>query len=246
MASLLESCCLGLPFIYLVRAGYLSKYKIQSKNNTPAAQDKCVTRLLLYHIGVNLPVMILSYPVFRYMGMRSSLPLPSWNVVSLQILLSFILEDFVFYRILHTKWLYKHAHSVHHEYATPFGLTSEYAHPAEILFLGFPTIVGPAIIGPIVGTISLGAPQICFLCMEGNKRLRKLEALDMNYFNTTIFQYIGLLAPNIKTLYLSGNDLSGPITDQEVSTLSELEFLDFSFTSLSYDFLQNIGEMVSL
>lgn len=35
-----------------------------------------------------------------------------------QIVFYFILEDFVFYwghRILHTKWLYQHVHSVHHE-----------------------------------------------------------------------------------------------------------------------------------
>lgn len=148
----------GLPFILFERAGWLHKYKIQTKNNTPAAQEKCITRLLLYHFGVNLPVMILSYPVFRHMGMRSSLPLPSWKVISTQILFYFILEDFVFYwghRILHTKWLYKHVHSVHHEYATPFGLTSEYAHPAEILFLGFATIFGPAITGPHLITLWL-------------------------------------------------------------------------------------------
>lgn len=38
-------------------------------------------------------------------------------------------------------------------YATPFGLTSEYAHPAEILFLGFATIFGPAITGPHLLTL---------------------------------------------------------------------------------------------
>ncbi|KAH9609751.1 hypothetical protein KSS87_012741 [Heliosperma pusillum] len=108
----------GLPFILLERLGYLSKYKIQAKVNTPEAQGKCITRLLLYHFCVNLPVMLLSYPVFRSMGMRSSLPLPSW-------------------------------------YATPFGLTSEYAHPAEILFLGFATIVGPAVTGPHLFTLWL-------------------------------------------------------------------------------------------
>ncbi|KAM3231842.1 methylsterol monooxygenase 2-2 isoform X1 [Capsicum chacoense] len=179
----------GLPFILLERAGWLSKYKIQTKNNTPAAQEKCITRLLLYHFCVNLPLMMASYPVFRLMGMRSTLPLPSWKVISTQVLFYFILEDFVFYwghRILHTKWLYKHVHSVHHEsvnsilfsnqyficvlfwvhsftsgayyihrYATPFGLTSEYAHPAEILFLGFATIVGPAVTGPHLITLWL-------------------------------------------------------------------------------------------
>ncbi|XP_022158130.1 methylsterol monooxygenase 2-2-like [Momordica charantia] len=148
----------GLPFIFLERTGWLSKYKIQAKTNSPAAQGKCIIRLLMYHCGVNLPLMIVSYPVFKQMGMRSSLPLPSWKVVFGQILFYFIVEDFVFYwghRILHTKWLYKNVHSVHHEYATPFGLTAEYAHPAEILFLGFATVIGPAITGPHLMTLWL-------------------------------------------------------------------------------------------
>ena len=38
-------------------------------------------------------------------------------------------------------------------YATPFGLTSEYAHPAEILMLGFGTILGPALTGPHLFTL---------------------------------------------------------------------------------------------
>ncbi|CAF2051800.1 unnamed protein product [Brassica napus] len=133
-------------------------FMMQTKNNTPAAQEKCITRLLLYHFCVNLPLMMVSYPVFTAMGMRSSFPLPSWKEVSAQILFYFIIEDFVFYwghRILHSKWLYKNVHSVHHEYATPFGLTSEYAHPDKILFLGFATIVGPALTGPHLITLWL-------------------------------------------------------------------------------------------
>ncbi|KAH0454741.1 hypothetical protein IEQ34_016665 [Dendrobium chrysotoxum] len=175
----------GLPSICFERTGLFSNYKIQRKNNTPDAQEKCILRLVLYHVCVNLPVMIFSYPVFRWMGLKTSLPLPHWHVILSQIVFYFILEDFVFYwghRVLHTKWLYKHVHSVHHEYATPFGLTSEYAHPAEILFLGFATIVGPALTGPhlftlwlwmcwrplklIVATISRGAFQTFFLYTE--------------------------------------------------------------------------------
>ncbi|MQL79268.1 hypothetical protein Taro_011701, partial [Colocasia esculenta] len=148
----------GLPFIVLERAGLLSKYKIQGKINTFGAQERCIVRLMLYHFFVNLPVMLVSYPVFRYMGLRTDLPLPPWNVVLSQIVFYFIIEDFVFYwghRILHTKWLYKHNKQIVHRYATPFGLTSEYAHPAEILFLGFATILGPALTGPHLFTLWL-------------------------------------------------------------------------------------------
>ncbi|CAA6669405.1 unnamed protein product [Spirodela intermedia] len=152
----------GIPFMVLERAGLLSKYKIQGKNNTMDAQEKCVLRLILYHFCVNFPVMIVSYPIFRSMGMRITLPLPPWKVVLSQIVFYFILEDFIFYwghRVLHTKWLYKHVHSVHHDQLQvrhPFGLTSEYAHPAEILFLGFATILGPALTGPICSRSGCG------------------------------------------------------------------------------------------
>ncbi|KAL9328089.1 hypothetical protein ACSQ67_003092 [Phaseolus vulgaris] len=148
----------GLPYMMLERSRWLSKYKIQGKNNSPAAQEKCISRLILYHFGVNLPVVIISYPLLKRMGMQISLPLPSWKIIFIQIVFYFILEDFIFYwghRILHTKWLYTTVHSVHHEYATPFGLTSEYAHPAEILFLGFATIIGPVLTGPHLMTLWL-------------------------------------------------------------------------------------------
>ncbi|MBA0851798.1 hypothetical protein Goshw_026361 [Gossypium schwendimanii] len=134
----------GLPFIYLERAGLLSKYKIQTKNNSLAAQEKCITRLLLYHIGVNLPLMIASYPFFRFMGMKSSLPFPSWYFQeSGSITDNILFHPGGFCVLLGTS------------YATPFGLTSEYAHPAEILFLGFATIIGPAITGPHLITLWL-------------------------------------------------------------------------------------------
>ncbi|XP_010250387.1 PREDICTED: probable LRR receptor-like serine/threonine-protein kinase At1g74360 [Nelumbo nucifera] len=78
--------------------------------------------------------------------------------------------------------------------------------------------------------------------------LRKLELLDISYnkYSTSIPQYISLLAPNIKTLYLKQNDLSGPITDHELGTLSDLEFLDLSYTSLHSNLLENVGRMTSL
>eukprot|EP00898_Chlorokybus_atmophyticus_P007930 jgi/Chlat1/8138/Chrsp75S07600 len=121
----------GLPYLALdwVDLPWLRRYKIQTRGTTTAQQWKCVVRLFFYHVAVNLPLMAVSYPILAF----------------------FVIEDFVFYwghRLLHTKWLYKHVHSVHHEWATPFGVTALYAHPVEILFLGLATVMGPALVGP--------------------------------------------------------------------------------------------------
>ena len=44
---------------------------------------------------------------------------------------------------MHTRYLYKHIHKIHHKYSAPFGLAAEYAHPAEVFILGAGTICGP-------------------------------------------------------------------------------------------------------
>uniref|UniRef100_A0A0V0IBX6 Putative ovule protein n=1 Tax=Solanum chacoense TaxID=4108 RepID=A0A0V0IBX6_SOLCH len=75
----------GIPFILFERAGWFGKYKIQKKTNNTEAQQKCITRLLMFHFCVNLPILIVTYPLFKFMGMRSTLPLPSWYFLALCI-----------------------------------------------------------------------------------------------------------------------------------------------------------------
>jgi methylsterol monooxygenase len=65
-------------------------------------------------------------------------------------LLFFFIEDFWFYwvhRLLHYGPFYKYIHKVHHEYAAPFGITAEYAHPIETIILGLGTSLGPFLFG---------------------------------------------------------------------------------------------------
>jgi hypothetical protein len=47
------------------------------------------------------------------------------------------------HQALHTRYLYKHVHKIHHKYSAPFGLAAEYAHPMETAILGTGTIAGP-------------------------------------------------------------------------------------------------------
>lgn len=65
----------------------------------------------------------------------------------MQLAVYFMVEDFTNYwihRFLHCKWGYEKIHRVHHEYTAPIGFAAPYAHWAEILILGIPSFLGPA------------------------------------------------------------------------------------------------------
>ncbi|THU52505.1 hypothetical protein C4D60_Mb10t04670 [Musa balbisiana] len=137
----------GLPSIYFERSGLFSKYKIQKKSNTSEAQEKCIVRLVLYHIHgsekqSSIATLVCNhlsnYLLLHLGGFRVLLGTPNTAYqMAIQACSQYPSRCFIC------------------RYATPFGLTSEYAHPAEILFLGFATVVGPALTGPHLFTLWL-------------------------------------------------------------------------------------------
>ena len=106
---------------------------------------------------------------FQLIGIRTSLPLPSlWEIVA-QITVYFLLEDYGNYwihRWLHSEWGYNNIHYMHHEYTAPISLAAPYAYWAEILLLGLPSFVGPALVPGHMVTLWLWIS------------LRQLEAID--------------------------------------------------------------------
>ena len=68
--------------------------------------------------------------------------------MAVEIAIFFVFEDFYHYhmhRFMHWPPFYKKVHKIHHEYAAPFGIAAEYAHPIETMILGFGTVGGPLI-----------------------------------------------------------------------------------------------------
>lgn len=61
----------------------------------------------------------------------------AWTVVELVALLAWNeLHFYIVHRVLHTKWLYKHVHAVHHRSTVPSPFTTYAMHPIEALLLG--------------------------------------------------------------------------------------------------------------
>ncbi|GJN06285.1 hypothetical protein PR202_ga23996 [Eleusine coracana subsp. coracana] len=128
-----------------------SPYKLQPKVRVSrAAFLRCymdsACRLLVLTCG---PLLVVSYPAVKMVGIRMGLPLPAAGEVAAQLVVYFLVEDYLGYwlhRLLHAEWAYDKIHRVHHEFAAPVSFASGYSHWAELLTLGSPAFIGPAIV----------------------------------------------------------------------------------------------------
>ncbi|KAJ9173476.1 hypothetical protein P3X46_016600 [Hevea brasiliensis] len=141
---------LPLVFVELMRSAGFDKYKIQPKVKLSFPEMfKCYKDVMRMFFLVVGPLQLVSYPSIKMIRIRTSLPLPSVWEIFLHLLVYFVVEDYTNYwihRLLHCKWGYEKIHRVHHEYAAPIGFAAPYAHWAEILILGIPSFLGPAMV----------------------------------------------------------------------------------------------------
>lgn len=143
---------LPLPWVImeLMRSKKIDEYKIQPKikNSLSDMLDCCKKVMFTFVIAVG-PLQLFSFPVIQWIGIRTSLPLPSMSEIVWQLLVYVLVEDYANYwlhRMLHCKWGYEKIHYVHHEYTAPIGFAAPYAHWAEIIILGLASFLGPLIV----------------------------------------------------------------------------------------------------
>lgn len=139
---------LPLVFLELKRSRDIDKYKIQPKVRlSPRDMFNCYKDVMRMFILIVGPLQLVSFPSIKMIGIRTSLPLPSGWEILMQLLVYFMVEDYTNYwihRFLHGKWGYENIHRVHHEFTAPIAFAAPYAHWAEILILGIPSFLGPA------------------------------------------------------------------------------------------------------
>ncbi|GMG23988.1 unnamed protein product [Ambrosiozyma monospora] len=134
----------SLPWYIIDRTPFFQKYKIQNtKLPSNKEQWECLKSVLISHFLVEAFPIWFFHPVCEKIGISFEVPFPSWQTICLQVSLFFLLEDawhYWFHRGLHYGSFYRYIHKQHHRYAAPFGLAAEYAHPIEVMLLGFGTV----------------------------------------------------------------------------------------------------------
>ncbi|XP_068650077.1 very-long-chain aldehyde decarbonylase GL1-10-like [Aristolochia californica] len=141
-----------LPIVFLEYkcSKALKNYKLQPKVLVPSESViRCYKEVMRTFICIVGPLQLISYPTVKWIGIRTGLPLPSGWEIFFQLLVYFLIEDYGNYwihRLLHCKWGYEKIHRVHHEFTAPIGFAAPYAHWTEVLILGAPSFLGPALV----------------------------------------------------------------------------------------------------
>ncbi len=132
------------------------KYKIQSRHDRHVSTVEALRQWLINNVQA-LATAALLWPLFRLSDVHAG-PLPEWWVIAAQLLFFIYLEDFLYYwfhRGMHTRFLLKHVHGVHHRIYAPRAIAGHYMHPVEYGLTGLLVLLPPLLIGSHVAVIWL-------------------------------------------------------------------------------------------
>lgn len=84
---------------------------------------------------------------------------PAFTTIFLELIFFEISREITFYymhRLLHHRKFYEKYHKQHHQWISPISISAQYCHPVEHITTNvFPTVLGPAIMGSHLITVSI-------------------------------------------------------------------------------------------
>ncbi|MGB1275956.1 MAG: sterol desaturase family protein [Nannocystaceae bacterium] len=131
------------------------RYRIQPRRTGQTKMLGPAIRWWVVNNAITTAVVICLWPWLRESGIHLG-ELPSGYVIAAQVGLFIILDDALFYamhRLLHTRWLFRHVHAIHHRVHAPWAIAAHYMHPLEFLLISALVLAGPILLGVHVVTL---------------------------------------------------------------------------------------------
>jgi fatty acid hydroxylase domain-containing protein 2 len=125
----------AIPVLFPAHA---SRYKIQEKNSglTNAEHARLIALTLFNQVPLTIAVVSGSAAVYFALGGKIALEFPArpevlWHFVGWLVL--FEIGFYASHRLLHTRWLYRHVHLLHHRFKAPVPYSAACVHPVEFV-----------------------------------------------------------------------------------------------------------------
>ena len=138
-------------FYYILDTKFRSsveKFRFQPNKHPPhELVVKCIKHVSLFHLIVSFAPYIFFPLAMQHNPEMFSAPVPGLGQFIAQLVVSYLVTDFLFYwahRTLHIPFLYQRIHKLHHQFHQPIGFACEYAHPIELVIGNMlPVAAGP-------------------------------------------------------------------------------------------------------
>lgn len=131
------------------------RFRIQPRRSNQERMLGPAIRWWLVNNLTTMAAVIALWPLLRGTGIHMG-PLPEAHVIAGQVLLFIIVDDALFYvmhRLLHTRYLFRTIHAIHHRTHAPWALAAHYMHPLEFLLISALVLAGPIALGAHVVTL---------------------------------------------------------------------------------------------
>jgi len=162
----------ALPLSWLAIADppSLRRYRLQHRPEAARRAFAASLARLALNLGVMLLLAFILWPLLRLAGVHAG-GLPRWHEPMWQLPLFVVLDDagfYVLHRLMHTRWLYRRIHAVHHRHTAPAALAGGYFHPVEYALINLVALTGPLLVGAHVITIWIWAILRQWLAADGH------------------------------------------------------------------------------